>query len=74
MARLLIESEEPGRIEDSDYAEAAAKLIQGELQFKASVAAFDLQRLAEESVLGLLSCQVFAGTAGREPFSSRYSH
>ncbi len=51
----LIESEALGRIEDTDYAEATAKLIQEELQFKANVAVFDHQRLAEESVLELLS-------------------
>ena len=51
----LIESESLGRIEDTDYAEATAKLIQEELQFKANAAVFNNRRLAEESVLELLS-------------------
>jgi len=51
----VIDSEAKGRIADTGYAEATAKLIQEELQFKANVSAFNHQRLAEESVLELLS-------------------
>lgn len=51
----LIDSQALGRIEDTDNAEATAKLIQEELQFKANTAVFNHQRLAEESVLELLS-------------------
>jgi flagellin len=51
----LVNSQALGRIVDTDYAEATAKLIQEEFQLKANVAVFDHQRLAEESVLELLS-------------------
>ena len=42
-------------IQDTDFAEEIANLIKEELQFKASVAVFNRQRVAEEAVLGLLT-------------------
>jgi flagellin len=53
--RQVIDSSRLSSIQDTDFAEEIANLIKEELQFKASVAVFDRQRVAEEAVLGLLT-------------------
>jgi flagellin len=53
--RQVIDSGRLSSIQDTDFAEEIANLIKEELQFKASVAVFDRQRVAEEAVLGLLT-------------------
>lgn len=51
---LSIESSR-SRLSDTDLATEMANLIQAQIQFEASVKVFDHQRLAEESILSLLS-------------------
>ncbi|MBV1878917.1 MAG: hypothetical protein KUG79_14850 [Pseudomonadales bacterium] len=48
-------SESRSAISDTDYAEQFAKLIQEEIAFEASVKVFNHRRLAEESIINLLT-------------------
>ncbi|MCB1645542.1 MAG: hypothetical protein KDI36_08820 [Pseudomonadales bacterium] len=55
LSQQVTDAERLSGLQDTDYAEELTNLIKEELQFKAQVSVFNRQRMAEESIISLLT-------------------